>query len=323
MRLFSVLGCILLLTISCEAPEMPLPGITGRAGELVVVMDEQLWNQPVGDSVFSALAQHVYGLPQVEPMFNVVHIKSSAFTKIFQTHRNLVVVQIGKEHPKSIELKKNVWATPQVVINISAPNTDDFLEIFNENTDKIISHVLKHERQRTLTSYKAQLNHDVVRHLETKHHIKLSVPAGYNLVREEEDFSWIRYETKDVMQNLLVFSEPYHRENTFTDDGMRKVMNAFTKRYVTGKPPGSYMKVVTEYPPKLDESSVANVYASKLTGLWDMEKELMGGPMVTYAFLDKERNRVTYLYGFVFAPGKNKRNYVRQLDAIINSLEIL
>ena len=82
------------------------------------------------------------------------------------------------------------------------------------------------------------------------------------------------------------------------------------------------MKVVTEYPPLMDECSLANVYASKLTGLWDMENELMGGPLVGYAILDEERNRVIYLYGFVFAPGKNKRNYVRQIDAIINSLSI-
>ncbi|MDP6908913.1 MAG: DUF4837 family protein [Flavobacteriales bacterium] len=299
---------------------MPLPGITGRAGELVVVMEEHLWNQPAGDSVFNTLAQHVYGLPQAEPTFNVVHIKTSAFTKIFQTHRNLVVVSIGEEHAKSIELKKDLWATPQVVIKISAPNTKEFLDVFGNNADKIISHVLKHEQQRTLRSYNAQLNHDVVKHLKTEHGIDLSIPVGYNLVREEENFSWIRYETKDVMQSLLVFTEPYQRENTFTKEGMTKVMNGFTRKYVQGKPPGSYMKVVTEYPPLMDESSLADVYASKLVGLWDMEKELMGGPLVAYAVLDKQRSQVIYLYGFVFAPGKNKRNYVRQIDAIINSL---
>lgn len=308
---------------SCEPPVMPLPGVTGKSGELIVVMADEFWKGAAGDTVFNTLAQHVYGLPQVEPMFNVVHIKSSAFTKIFRTHRNIVLINIGKGYKQSIELKKDVWASPQIVVEVSAPNVNSFVEVFGKNGEKIIAHVQKKEQERTRRSYKAQLNHDIVAHLKEERKIKLIVPVGYNLVGSEDDFSWIRYETKDVTQSILVYTEPYQRENTFTHKDMIEVMNSFCKKYIPGPDQGTYMQTYLEYPPIIKETSLADIYATKLTGLWRVEGALMGGPFVTYALLDESRNRVIYLCGFVFAPGKKKRNYLRQVDAIVGSLVVL
>jgi len=301
---------------------MPLPGITGKAGELVVVMDDDKWKGTAGDTVFNTLAQHVYGLPQAEPMFNVVHINSTAFSKIFRTHRNIVVAHIGEEYEPSIQLRSDVWASPQIVVEVSAPDAESFIGIFGNNGERIITHILKKEQERTLRSYNAQVNPDVVAHLREKHSIKLSIPKGYNLASSADGFSWIRYATKDVTQGILVYTEPYQRQNTFAQEGMIEVMDGFCKAHVPGPDKGTYMQTYTEYPLIISEATLAEVYATKLTGLWRVEGALMGGPFVTYALLEEDRNRVIYLCGFVFAPGKKKRNYLRQVDAIITSLEL-
>tara|TARA_R110002072_G_scaffold91892_1_gene204819 strand:- start:367 stop:1332 length:966 start_codon:yes stop_codon:yes gene_type:complete len=317
MRYF--LPILLFIFSACDAPVMPLPGITGKAGELVVVMDETNWKSAAGDTIFNSLAQHVYGLPQPEPMFNVVHIKSSAFTKIFQTHRNIVHANIGKGHTKSIQLKTDVWATPQVVVEISAPTVEGFVELYNANASKVIGHILNKEEERTLKSYNAQLNTKVVKALEVKFGLKMTIPKGYNLVREEENFAWVRYETKDVTQSILIHSEPYSKENTFTSKGMIEVIDKFSSQYILGPDEKTFMSTYIDYPPRLEETSISGVYASKLTGLWNIERALMGGPFVSYAFLDPTEKTVFYIHGFVFAPGKKKRNYLRQVDAILNS----
>lgn len=318
MRWFTGL-LVTVFLLACETPEMPLPGVTGKAGELVVVMPEKNWKTEAGDTVFNSLSQHVYGLPQAEPMFNVVHIKSSAFTSIFQTHRNVVVANIGEEYEQKIELKTDVWATPQVVVEIWAPNNDEFIEIFGSNAEKIIGHVLKKEESRIQKSYNAQLNDDAVTPIQDKWKLKLSIPNGYNIVRADEKATWVRYETKDVTQSILIYSEPYTKENTFSVEGMVEVMDSYTKQFVPGPDPGTYLTTFMEYPPRLNETSIDSKYASKLTGLWNIEGALMGGPFVTYAFLNPEGNKVYYLHGFVFAPGKDKRNYLRQVEAIIRS----
>lgn len=304
---------------ACSSPEMPLPGITGKAGELVVVMDDNIWKGSTGDSVFNVLAEHVYGLPQPEPMFNVVHIGSSAFTKIFQTHRNLIIIHIGADHQKKIELKTNVWAEPQVVIEMGAATQAEFLELFSTNASRIVGHILETEQKRIIKSYDSQLDKEVAGTVRSRFGVGLSIPRGYRIVREEDDFIWARYEDKDVTQSVLVYSEPYQRTNTFSSDGMVEVMDDFSKKYVPGPEDGSYMTTYLDYPPKLQETSINGKYASKLSGIWNVEGALMGGPFVTYAMLDASGKNVIYLHGFVYAPGKNKRNYLRQVDAILNS----
>jgi hypothetical protein len=307
---------------ACDAPEMPLPGITGKAGELVLVMDDVFWNGTAGDTTFNVLSQHVYGLPQAEPMFNVVHVKSSAFTKIFQSHRNIVTVHIADSVATTIQLKTDVWATPQVVVEITAPTVDAYLEIFASNASRIIGHTLKKEEERILKSYRAQENPDVIKPVEAAFGVRLSIPKGYHIVRQEENFCWVRYETKDVTQSILISKAPYTKENTFSVAGMVEAMDSYSKEFVPGPDAGSYMSTVTEYPPRLSETSLHSKYASKLVGLWHIEHALMGGPFVSYAMLDASEKNVLYLHGFVFAPGKSKRNYLRQVDAIINSAEL-
>ncbi len=313
---------ILLAVTACNAPEMPLPGVTGKAGELVVVMDEALWKGPAGDTVFSILTKDVYGLPQPEPTFNVVHIKSSAFTKIFQTHRNIVYLNVKEGLKNTIELKTDVWASPQVVIDISASSIDELNKIIGANANNIVGHVLNKEQSRILRSYNAQLNKTVAKDLQAKWGLKMSVPDGYNSISEEENFSWLRYENIDINQNILVYSEPYEKQNTFSKEGMTEVLNKLGKAHIPGPDERTYMSIYPDYPPKFEASSIGDNYAAKLVGLWNVEGALMGGSFVCYAFLDATGTRVIYLYGFVFAPGKNKRNYVRQVDAILNSTEL-
>jgi hypothetical protein len=319
MRIWLTLSLLALAFSSCDVPDMPLPGITGKAGELVVVMPEKNWKATAGDTVFNSLSAHVYGLPQAEPTFNVVHVKSAAFTSIFQTHRNILVANIGAEHKEKIELKTDVWATPQVVVEIWAPDDNSFIEIFGANREKIIGHVLKKEEDRILKSYNAQLNENAVTPIKEKWGLTLSIPKGYNIVRDDEKATWVRYETKDVTQSILIYSEPYTKDNTFSTEGMVEVMDSYSKDFVPGPDPGTYLTTFMEYPPRFTETSINSKYASKLTGLWNIEGALMGGPFVTYAFLNSEGNSVYYLHGFVFAPGKNKRNYLRQVEAIIRS----
>ena len=314
---------VIVLFAACDATEMPLPGITGKAGELVVVMPETNWDSEPGDTVFNTLTAPVYGLPQAEPIFNVVHIKSSAFTSIFQTHRNVLVANIGSDQKEKIEIKNDVWAKPQVVVELWASSEEKFVELFAQNQKQIIGHILKNEEARIKKSYNAQLNEDVVTPVKDKWGLSISVPKGYNIVRDETDATWVRYETKDVTQGLLIYSEPYTKDNTFTIDGMVEVMNKYSEQYVPGPDDGTFMSTFMEYPPNIKETSIDGVYATKLVGLWNVPGALMGGPFVSYAFLNADQSRVYYLHGFVFAPGKNKRNYIRQIEAIIKSTELV
>jgi hypothetical protein len=43
----------------------------------------------------------------------------------------------------------------------------------------------------------------------------------------------------------------------------------------------------------------------------------MGGPYIGYALVDEKAGRLYYIEGFAYAPGKDKREIMRELDAIL------
>jgi len=55
--------------------------------------------------------------------------------------------------------------------------------------------------------------------------------------------------------------------------------------------------------------------ALKLSGVWQNDKYVIGGPFITYCFLEK--GRLYLLDGVVFAPGMNKGPWLRQVEAMM------
>jgi hypothetical protein len=61
-----------------------------------------------------------------------------------------------------------------------------------------------------------------------------------------------------------------------------------------------------------------------MQGLWKMQDGYaMGGPFISLIQLDEKRNKIITVEGFVFAPAHEKRELMRQLEAILYSIEIL
>ena len=64
--------CFSLLLISCNNKEVkPANAQSGPLNEVSVIIDDQLWNGEVGDSIRNKFAAPVLGLPQEEPVFTL------------------------------------------------------------------------------------------------------------------------------------------------------------------------------------------------------------------------------------------------------------
>jgi hypothetical protein len=59
-----------------------------------------------------------------------------------------------------------------------------------------------------------------------------------------------------------------------------------------------------------------------MRGLWRLENDFMGGPYVLLAELDASNQRVVIVFGYVFAPSKDKRNLLQQVEAMAYSLKM-
>ena len=74
-----------------------LPSYTGAINEVVIVIDEPLWEGACGDSLRQSFSTEVLGLSWGETLFDIIQINKKSFSRIFRTHRNLLIVQKGQQ----------------------------------------------------------------------------------------------------------------------------------------------------------------------------------------------------------------------------------
>ena len=310
--------------LSCESGSNKnfQPNVTGKAGELLIVVDKHKWESSVGDSLKSTFKQEVQVLPQKEPMFTVVNIPNSAFSKLFQTHRNIVRVSISPNNKKpSITMKRHVWARPQLYFEIKVPNDSVFFAIFEKNKQGMIDTLLKDERARYLQSFRKFENQEITRVLK-KRAVTMRFPKGYDLDVHKDAFMWISHETPMISQGVIISFINYTDTAQLQKENLIHQIDSVLRKNVPGALDGSYMTIEKRIDILSQKMILNKSYTIKLKGLWRTEGDFMGGPFVALASVDSKRNRIVISFAYVYAPKYNKRNYIRQVETILYSLKI-
>ena len=295
--------------------------VTGKAGEVVIVISKKTWESQAGSKIRKILAQPQLGLPQDEPIFELIDVPPAAFKEIFKTSRNIITVKImpGLDSAK-VQFKKDVWAWPQAVINIQAKSHEQFVEAFTKSSDKIVAYFIKAERDRLLMNYTNYHDKAVKNIIQDKFGFDLNLPPGFKVTKTKDNFAWIRYETPEISQGIIIQTYPYTSDSTFTPNYLLDKRDSILKKYIDGPTNGSYMTTEHQLPPVFNVFSFKNNYAAEMRGLWKVENDFMGGPFVNLTVLDASNNRIVMLDGYVYAPRFDKRNYLRQVEAMMYSL---
>ncbi|MBL7970919.1 MAG: DUF4837 family protein [Prolixibacteraceae bacterium] len=313
-----------LIWSSCNKPGAKYETITGKAGELVVVIGKETWKGPTGSLIREVLAQPQSSLPQSEPMLSLMDVPPSAFVNIFKTHRNILTVKISSTYTEpKVEFTNDTWAYPQAIVNIQASSPENFEELFKANSNKILAYFLKAEKDRLKSVYRKSYEKGIYKTLHDDLKLDLYVPVGFNIVKKDSDFVWMRYDTPLIYQSIIVYTYPYDSDSTFTRKFQLGKRNLIAKNHIPGPLPGSYMTTETELPLDFNILKFNGNYASEMRGLWKVENDFMGGPFVSLSVLDAARRRVVTVEGHVYAPKNDKRNYLRQVEAMVYSLEFL
>ncbi|HET6556050.1 MAG TPA: DUF4837 family protein [Prolixibacteraceae bacterium] len=318
-----LLVLISLALVSCKFKEgARMETITGKSNEVVVVIGKEIWKGEVGSLIREILAQPQTSLPQEEPIFSLIDVPPEAFINLFKSSRNIVTVKISPTYTEpKVEFARNTWAYPQVVVNIQASSAENFKELFIANGDKIIGYFLKAEKDRLKKTYKDSHEKAIYNALLEEFNLQLYIPHGFKMVKKDSSFAWVRYDTPLITQNLFVYTYPYESDSTFTQKYLIGKRNLVLKNNVPGPMPGSYMTTAMDLPRDINYVTYGGNYACEVRGLWRVENDFMGGPFVSLSVLDPDKKRVITVEGNVYAPKNDKRNYVRQMEAMIYSLE--
>ncbi len=300
-----------------------LPTVTGSSGSVLIVTTPSKWNGMVGDSLRSVLRAEMPGVPQQEALFELIFIRRSRFDKLVNTHRNIILIKISDEAEKAgFTIRKNVWAKPQIVVDLVAPNDSMAVQVLKRNKNALVEKILSIERQRLINGYRKYAAREVSKKIAKQHKVKLTFPKGFKLDKSSDNFAWIAQERPKMSLGVLLYHYNYTDTNTFTKTYLLNKRDSILKEHVPGPSEGSYMTTERRYEPVFEEIALNGKYMVKMRGLWKVENDFMGGPFVSLTTVDKQRNRIVTVEGYVYAPHKDKRNLIRQVEAIIYTLKI-
>jgi hypothetical protein len=322
VHLFLVI-LVLVVFQSCSDEPVLHQNITGKANEIVIVISEESWEGKPGELLRATLAQQHIALPQSEPIFDLIDVPHNGFKKIFRTTRNIIQTSISSNtDTPGVIFKDDVWAYPQAVVEINAKNAAQFEELFNENKAKIISYFLLAERERLTMNYQKYHERLVFNALNDSLGLTLTVPPGFAIARRKKDFIWARYETPEISQGIVVYTFPYISDSTFTENYLVAKTDSVLEINVPGPTDGSYMTIEKQIDQVLNVFEHNKNYAVEMRGLWRLENDFMGGPYISLAELDASNQRVVVAFGYVYAPSKDKRNLLQQVEAMVYSLKM-
>ena len=312
--------------ISCnqqKSRKALLPNISGKPGEVIVVINKGDWEGSIGNVLRDSLACDFPFLPQREPMFDLVNVAPSGFTSMFQLHRNILIVNISTDVTEPGMLYKNdVWAAPQCVIRLNAPTEETAVELYKENSMKIKAVIEQAERARVIANTKRYEELALAPVVTAMAGGSPHFPSGYKLKKSTDDFIWITYSTQFTEQSILVYKYPVvEGQNMMSPENLVKAQGEMMMKNVPGMFENTYMIISPVIAPSVQYKKYGVHEFAELRGLWEVHNDYMGGPFVTHAFYSPDGKNIIMLQAFVYAPKYDKKNYLKQIESVLYSFE--
>ena len=300
-----------------------LPNVSGKAGEVLVVIEREQWEGNLGVSIRDVLAGDTPYLAQREPLFALSNVPPGSFTNMFKMHRNLLLVNINPQNQsEGVVYKNNVWAQPQVVVQINAFDEDSALALFEHDCVIISEYYEQAERDRVIANAKLYEERALQEPVLSVTGGILHFPSGYRCRKFTEDFVWIADEKQYTNQTVLIYKYPVPAgDDVFSLQSIISKRNEIMKANVPGMFDGSYMTTSAAQEPVTRSLSFKGRPFMETRGFWEVEGDFMGGPFVSHSFYSQDGKDIIVLEAFVYAPRYDKRQYLRQVESLLYSFE--
>lgn len=329
------------LMAACGGPGEPatgadrvalLPGKVGPGGEVVLVVSQRHWNDGIGAVVDSLFGSPVRVLPQFEPRFDIVRLDPEEFDRFWKPHRNLVVFDIAdridNQDPRLV-VYRNRHAKGQVYAEVKARNVRGAIEALEgpDGALMLADLIEREEAQRYADLVALDRNRTLEQRLTDEHGLTALLPRDARIVLSSGGFCWIERsltrmkggQNHDVQMGIVVHRTPYSGPLDFSMKAMLDRRDSLFKARISTPKEGSYMTTEYRLPPLYEEVSFRGGFAATMRGLWRMEGDFMGGPWTSIAWVDEARGQLVTVDGYLYAPYFGKREYLRELEAMVRS----
>ncbi|WP_264566002.1 DUF4837 family protein [Flavobacterium sp. N3904] len=307
--------------LSCSKKEDKLSRTSsGNINSISVVIDDKLWNGVVGDSIRNKFAAPVEGLPKEEPLFDINQYPLNFMEGFMTNSRSIIVIKKGDSN--SFSINKNQYASPQNVFHITGNSVAAILDVLEKNAPNIIQIIKKGE----IVEHQRLLSDSISnpKSIQNQFKITLKIPSSYSYIIRNNDFVWFKREFVGGSNSLLISELPLNalKNKSNLSSRILKIQDSISALYVKGADSLSKMYIDKSYPiyflkTKID---VKTTYQTK--GTWRLRDSFMFGSYVNYFIEDPDKNRVLFIAGFSYFPSKDKRDYMHELESIIEGVQI-
>jgi len=307
----------------------------GQRDVIVVLADSNDWEQ-TKDGLKSALERDVF-TPNRETIYELLHglpenLRSYVYgknliligylnanseaSKLISTLLTDKAKEMVKNRKAFIFEKNNPWAFGQYLLVIASPGEPSLSSIIQQNKDVIFNYFEKasYERAKWLI-YSAGREKDKEDKIKTEFGFSLKLPVGFFWMGEDSIKTFVKLVRMYPYRLISIGWENKDRQiSSFAFNDACRMRDSIASLYFDSD------VVVRE------KTTGKNVLflgreAYKLVGIWKNDEKVMGGVFRTYFFNDTLQHRFYILDMHIFAPGKKKWFYLKELEAVASTFQ--
>ena len=306
----------LILIFSCKEnnSELLLPESNGTINSISVVIDDDLWDSEIGDLIRKEFAYPIYGLPQMEPIFDLKQIPTSIFSGFATNSRS--ILKVGLSSKERFATYKNKYAKPQLIVDLGSVSQQKLTEQISSSKNKALSKFYAHEiaeKQRRVLKSK-----NPTKLIREKFGFDILFSSSYRIAKSSEDFLWFRRDTEQGSVNFYISKIKNKNKRN-----INLIRDSISKKFIPGPIEKTYMSTDQGYIPKSKEFQLTeSLKLTETRGIWEVKNQFMAGPFINHTVVYKNNPEELYiLEGFVYSPGTTKRDYIFELEAIFKSIK--
>jgi hypothetical protein len=298
--LFIVIVGLLLLTCSTDngyQPNLMKPIAKKNYHEILFALDKKYWKGDLGKTIKNSFEKLVKTTPlPYEKEFYTDFVVPNKILKNIKNNNCFVFVQIENYNSKNIVpvIKKDLWANGQLIVELKFKSEQAAINYFKYKNNEVKSILKTFNLNKIQKSFSDKNN--INKELEKSMGLKFKLPDGIKLNKKAKNFWWwssleIQKDqngSHEIQKGIVLCQEDYKNKNQFEKSEILSVKDSLGKAYLTGKRDSSFMKTVENEISKTMDTSfyINNKYVKQIKGCWRMENDKMGGPFLSYSWLN-------------------------------------
>lgn len=324
MRRFFLICTALLCLAACKNTRTLLPNVSGKAGEVIVVIEKADWDGPLGNELRTLLADECPYLAQKEALYTLVNVAPGGFGDLLKVHRNIIFVNLRDAVDSAhFVFRKDIWSHPQCLVQIDARSANEAAALVKKDGSLLLNAIEQAERDRVIANSIRYEDRSIAPQVAEIFGGTAHFPLGYKLRKKTSDFIWVADDKQNVMQDILIYKYPALDDNPFEVNNIVAHRNEILMNNVPGMFDNTWMTTSNAFPVSVEYLAYKGRRFAQTRGYWEVVNDYMGGPFVSHSFYSPDGAEIIVLEAFVYAPRYDKRQYLRQVESILYSWEWL